>query len=123
MSAKVVDACALAALLFDEPEGPDVEQLLAGAELHAPWLLKFELANICWKKIRRGEDEVKLYSGLAGIAKSDIQFDDVDAVAITELAIETGLTAYDASYLWLARTLSADLVTLDAKLSAAAGSS
>lgn len=29
------------------------------------------------------------------------------------LALETGLTHYDASYLWPARELGADLVTLD----------
>jgi predicted nucleic acid-binding protein len=40
-----------------------------------------------------------------------------------ELAAATGLTAYDASYLWLAQQLGAELVTLDqqlAKASAAA---
>ncbi|MGH7120134.1 MAG: type II toxin-antitoxin system VapC family toxin, partial [Acetobacteraceae bacterium] len=30
-----------------------------------------------------------------------------------ELATTTGLTAYDASYVWLTRQLGADLVTLD----------
>jgi len=36
------------------------------------------------------------------------------------LALETGLTVYDASYLWLARRLGAELVTLDKALDAAA---
>ena len=36
------------------------------------------------------------------------------------LALETGLTAYDASYLWLSRRLGADLVTLDKALGNAA---
>jgi predicted nucleic acid-binding protein len=36
-----------------------------------------------------------------------------------ELAAATGLTAYDASYLWLARRLGADLVTLDKQLAKA----
>jgi predicted nucleic acid-binding protein len=35
------------------------------------------------------------------------------------LAETTGLTAYDAAYLWLARHLGAGLVTLDCKLAAA----
>jgi predicted nucleic acid-binding protein len=35
------------------------------------------------------------------------------------MAKATGLSAYDASYLWLAGTLDADLVTLDKKLAAA----
>ena len=41
------------------------------------------------------------------------------ARGMVQLAKETGLTAYDASYLWLARTLDADLVTLDRRLAGA----
>ena len=40
--------------------------------------------------------------------------------SVVELALETGLTAYDASYLWLARQFGADLVTLDKALDKAA---
>jgi predicted nucleic acid-binding protein len=44
----------------------------------------------------------------------------VDTAAVVNVAEETGLTAYDASYLWLARELRSDLVTLDTALHAAA---
>jgi predicted nucleic acid-binding protein len=37
-----------------------------------------------------------------------------------EPAVETGLTAYDASYLWLSRRFGAELVALDRQLAAAA---
>ncbi len=37
-----------------------------------------------------------------------------------EVAAATGPTAYDASYLWLARQLGAELVTLDRELAKAA---
>ncbi|MBV9740236.1 MAG: type II toxin-antitoxin system VapC family toxin [Hyphomicrobiales bacterium] len=43
----------------------------------------------------------------------------VDLTATLDLAESAGLTAYDASYLWLARALGAELVTLDRKLTAA----
>jgi predicted nucleic acid-binding protein len=43
----------------------------------------------------------------------------VDYLASLALAEATGLTAYDASYLWLARSLGGELVTLDRKLAAA----
>ena len=43
-----------------------------------------------------------------------------DASALAAVAKDTGLTAYDASYLWLARHLGAELVTLDTKLAAVA---
>ncbi len=44
----------------------------------------------------------------------------VNHAATVELAEAAGLTAYDASYLWLSRALDAELVTLDQKLAAAA---
>jgi predicted nucleic acid-binding protein len=40
----------------------------------------------------------------------------VDHAAVVGLAAETGLTAYEASYLWLARSLGAVLITLDRRL-------
>jgi predicted nucleic acid-binding protein len=43
----------------------------------------------------------------------------VDHAATVDLAEATRLTAYDASYLWLARAMNAELVTLARKLAAA----
>ena len=40
--------------------------------------------------------------------------------AVFRLARATGLTAYDASYLWIAAAYDAELVTLDRKLARAA---
>jgi predicted nucleic acid-binding protein len=45
---------------------------------------------------------------------------DVDHKAVVDLALQTGLTTYDASYLWLAKDLGVVLVTLDRQLAAAA---
>ena len=47
----------------------------------------------------------------------------VDHDGTLELAATTGLTAYDASYLWLARQLGAELVTLDKQLAKAEAAS
>jgi len=44
----------------------------------------------------------------------------VDHGAALELGLKFGLTAYDASYLWLARQFEAELVTLDVALGRAA---
>jgi len=51
---------------------------------------------------------------LAG--KLNIEIIEVDHLAVIELAKATGLTTYDASYLWLASELQGELVTLDAKM-------
>jgi predicted nucleic acid-binding protein len=47
----VVDASALAALVFQEPEGDAMRLRLDGAEVFAPELLRYELANTAWKKV------------------------------------------------------------------------
>ena len=45
-----------------------------------------------------------------------IELRDVDFPQVVELAARKNLTAYDASYLWLALHLGAELVTLDRDL-------
>jgi predicted nucleic acid-binding protein len=122
-AAKVVDASALAALLFGEPEAEAIAERLDGARLVAPGLLPFELANVCLVKCRRHADAREAL--LAGFKLGDrlgVQEIAVDHNAVVALGLETGLTAYDASYLWLARQLGADLVTLDKALDRAATS-
>jgi predicted nucleic acid-binding protein len=114
---KVVDASALAALLFGEPAGEAVASELDGVGLAAPSLLGFELANVCLTKCRRYPDQRPAF--LAGFqlrGQLDIEEVAVDHAGVLELALETGLTVYDASYLWLARRLGAELVTLDKEL-------
>ena len=49
----------------------------------------------------------------------DIRWREVDHLAVLELALGTGLTTYDASYLYLARTLGLPLVTFEQQLQAA----
>ncbi len=52
-----------------------------------------------------------------GLGIDEVAVDPAGALA---LAVETGLTVYDASYLWLARQMRAELVTLDQQLVKAA---
>jgi predicted nucleic acid-binding protein len=117
----VADASALAALIFHEDGHDDVARRLDGATLCAPRLLPFELANAAIKKARKNpghapEIFARLSEALASLRQ--ITWHDVDAVDVAMLARLTGLTAYDASYLWLAGWLEADLVTLDRRLAA-----
>jgi hypothetical protein len=46
MAVKVVDASAIAALLFGEPDAENISERLADGRLVAPALLGFELANV-----------------------------------------------------------------------------
>jgi len=117
MAVKVVDASALAALLFSEPEADAIAAQLDGAQLAAPALLGFELANVCLIKSRRHQEQREALT-TAFRLRSQLQVANasVDHDGVLELASATGLTVYDASYLWLARQLGADLVTLDKQL-------
>jgi predicted nucleic acid-binding protein len=118
----VVDASALAALTFHEPTTRNLAAEIDNTTIHAPWLLKFELANVAMVKSRRQPDatpEIFAALALALNDSSDIVWHDVQAIDVALMAKATGLSAYDASYLWLAGTLDADLVTLDKKLAAA----
>ena len=66
MTRVVVDASALAALVFQEPEGDAVRQRLDGAAVFAPALLRFELMNTAWKKVRRQPaDAAKILTALS----------------------------------------------------------
>ena len=124
MPVKVVDASALAALLFNEPEASKIAAQLTGARLVAPALLGFELANVCLIKSRRdpAQSEI-LVTAFKLRHRLAIEEAAVDHDAVVHLASTTGLTAYDASYLWLARQLGADLVTLDVQLAKAEAAS
>lgn len=121
MEAKVVDASAIAAVLFSEPQAGIVEARIAGVRLVAPILLEFELAQVCLKKVRR-HPQFREQWRAAHRLRTDlrIEYVGIDSDQALGLAETTRLSAYDASYLLLARALDAELVTLDHRLAAAA---
>jgi predicted nucleic acid-binding protein len=119
----VCDASALVALLLDGgSDGQWASEALSGADLLAPSLVGFEAANI----IRRHD--------LAGLVSTDQAAQA--HVDLLDLAIEQwphellatrawqlrhSLSICDASYVALAELTAATLVTLDRRISAAAG--
>ncbi len=121
---KVVDASAVAALLFGEPEAEAVAVRLGDARLVAPSLLGLELANVCLIKSRRHPERQRTLR-TAFQLRDDLAVEEVavDYQGTLDLAVMTGLSAYDASYLWLARRLGAELVTLDKQLAKAEAAS
>ena len=121
MPAKVVDASVLAAILFEEVRADEAGALIRSAELHAPRLLVYELTHIAEKKCHAYPAQRRAFeAALEAALAMDIQLRDVEHVAVLDLALTTGLTTYDASYLYLARSLGAPLVTFDTRLYAVA---
>jgi predicted nucleic acid-binding protein len=118
---KVVDASAIVAWLFKEPEQAPLAQELGAMSLAAPRVLPFEVANACIKKIRsRPGDRMGLLASFEVFFEIEIDLMDVDYADALRVAHERKLSFYDASYLWLARRLDAELITLDQRLADAA---
>lgn len=113
----VVDASAIASLLFGEPQATEVAEALEGRHLIAPTLLRYELASVCLKK-RQLYPAVKesLLHALGLLDRLQLREVGVVEREVIELAEREHLTYYDACYLWLAYELGADLVTLDSQL-------
>ncbi|MEX2165015.1 MAG: type II toxin-antitoxin system VapC family toxin [Sulfuricaulis sp.] len=123
MPDKVIDASAMAALVFGEPEADEIGDRIRGVNLHAPVLIDFEVASVCLKKLRQySKQRAALLAGHALAKQMAVQKHSVDTQEIVLLAEQAKLTAYDAAYLWLAGSLRAELVTLDKRLSRVAKS-
>ena len=116
MTDKVIDASAIAAIIFQEDAFEDVYETLKGATLVAPELLPFEIANVCVKKIKRHGLATNIEAALKLFQRFDIQYVAVDVAGVCETSLIHNLSAYDASYLWLAKENDCELVTLDARL-------
>ena len=119
MPDKVVDASALAAIAFAEPGADAVIDEIDGPRLHAPALAVFELMNVAWKRAKKQPKATALFlEALDMLEGLSLRFRGIDQGEVVKLGLATGLTAYDATYLWLAQALRMPLVTLDKKLGA-----
>ena len=113
----VVDASVLGAFLFLEPRAEEAAALMEGSDLFAPALLHYELASISRKKIMRHADRRDSIMEALRVGLSlDIHLVQLETVEVVRLALESGLTTYDASYLHIARSLGIPIITFDEQL-------
>jgi predicted nucleic acid-binding protein len=88
--------------------------LLSGGRIIAPSLVWFEVASVCLKKIKaHPKKKALIIEAFNNARRLDIEIVEVDHLEAIKLALDKGITTYDASYLWLAREVRADLITLD----------
>ncbi len=114
----VVDASVAAKWFAPEDDSPVAFGIL-DHELLAPDLLYAEVANILWKKWRRGEvaDDVPEI-GARLLGNLTLQVTPCAALIADAIALATrlGHPAYDCFYLALARRHSTPLITADSRV-------
>ena len=115
----VVDCSTLAGMVFSEPSRDQALQRIDGRSLNAPYLLDIEIISVALKKNRRGDPNLAVV-GMQTYATMDIKLHAVKPQEVLVLALRYQLSAYDASYLWLAAELKCPLATFDEKLASAA---
>ncbi|NQW95175.1 MAG: type II toxin-antitoxin system VapC family toxin [Polaromonas sp.] len=115
----VVDCSALAGMLFEEPWQAQAREKIYGRTLNAPFLLEVEIASVALKKHKQGLHEL-VAEGLASFKALNVALHQIKPADVLALALQYKLSAYDASYLWLAAELKAPLATFDEKLAEAA---
>jgi len=117
----VVDASAVAEILFGTEQGRRAAALLDRHELLAPQHLTAEVASVIrgWSLSRQITDEQAL------LAFREFEALGVEQVPMMSLlpsvySLRHNISAYDAMYVVLARAVPCRLLTLDARLAAAA---
>lgn len=120
----VIDANALVALLASEPDGPPVAKLIEQwvaeeRELHAPALARYEIVNVLARHLATGQlSKEDVESGWQALEELPITYHTlIDGPAVIDVATTLGRrSAFDAAYVALARSLDAELWTLDGPL-------
>jgi predicted nucleic acid-binding protein len=114
----VVDASVAVKWYVPEPPAAEAARVRAGPNpLHTPDFLDTEVANILWKKVRRGDiSRADADDALAALAVAPVAREPAPnlVVAAFDLAVQTGRTVYDCLYLALAVQLNGRMVTVNA---------
>ena len=115
----VVDCSALAGIIFEEPWQAQAGEKIRGRSMNAPFLLEIELSSVAIKKHKQGYGTL-VDKGLERFKALNVSLHQIELKEVLALALQYKLSAYDASYLWLAAHLKAPLATFDEKLATAA---
>lgn len=124
----VVDASAAIAILLNDDGAEAVDRVIRrrrsrGVRLVVPELFWIETANALGRRHAQSLDVI--LEAVATLDRMGLVTVNTDRAGVLTMAVtmlDHGLSAYDATYLALAETLDASLLTLDRRLASAAGS-
>jgi predicted nucleic acid-binding protein len=131
MTAFVMDASVTAAWLLPDHANAHTRRLYAAirrdeVEPQAPNAWQWECANILANGVRSGRIPSAAVEGLWSVLdaiRHRVELHELAPAqhkAVLAVAIDAGVSLYDAGYLWLARSLDLPLATLDEQLIQAA---
>lgn len=116
----VVDASVVAAAFFPERHSKAARTLLlSGSDLCAPDLIYAEIANVVWKRQRRGEIAAEEAGGLlTDVLDLPLEITPAEQLVASALALAllSGRTVYDCLYVALAVQEKIVLVSDDQRL-------
>jgi predicted nucleic acid-binding protein len=131
MTAFVMDASVTAAWLLPDQASEHTRRLYAAirrdeVEPQAPNAWQWECANILANGVRSGRIPSSAVEGLWSVLdaiRHRVELHELAPAqhkAVLAVAIDAGVSLYDAGYLWLARSLDLPLATFDPQLIQAA---
>lgn len=122
----VVDANVFIAVVLDQGIGPRIDAQLAewrrsGAELHAPWLMRYEAANALAREVAVGNLSTIRAAGawqrIERLTQHVVLHDISDGERVIVIAQQLRRqNSYDASYIALAEELGTEVWTVDGPL-------
>jgi predicted nucleic acid-binding protein len=115
----LVDTNLLAYLLLPTPYAAKAEAvLIKDSDWLAPQLIHSEFRNVLLGAVRRNDIARSDADSFLARAQEVITVPEgaIDGPAVFDLAIESGCSAYDCEFVWLARYLRIPLVTADKKV-------
>lgn len=118
----VVDTSFVLAYLLPDESGRCVEEMFSKFEENkisfvAPYLLAFEIMNGLRSASMQKRQSINAAEHLLdSFLNMGILFEKVDEKEVFRFAIRNAITAYDASYVWLAKSKKLELLTLDEKI-------
>jgi predicted nucleic acid-binding protein len=113
----VIDASAVLEILKRTETGAELETAIAGHTLHAPHLIDIEVASALRRWELHGEMKpADAAAALEVFARISLRRHPHDAMLKEIWHLRSNLTVYDAAYVALAKSLQAELLTMDSGL-------
>lgn len=113
----VADTNIFLAIALDEPQKGHIIEVTSDAVLSAPEILPYEIGNALSAMIKHGRiSKVEALAAEKAANLIPVRLVSIDIQKALELAIEYNIYAYDAYFLFCAKSLTQSLMSLDKRM-------